>query len=297
MAVFPELEGHLPDSAGLGRFARGMGRLLAGTPAAGHGLSAISRAGQGLEFLDYREYAGGDDIRHIDWRASARSGALQLRRFSDERASDWTICLDGSASMVFHGGAKWLLAAQLSEALSYLLLHLGHRVTLLQFSEGLDAICPPGRGHQQQARIVQALLSRSGTRAGAASSLASCAPAVGRSGPLVLISDFLQPDAMRSEIDVLWHPRRKIHALQILSPDETRLPETVMPTLQDCESSQRRQLASSGRAATAAEQSLQALQEGLRSYCENRAIQLSQLNSGVDCIAALIRHFHGSPLH
>lgn len=55
--------------------------------------------GSSLEFLDHREYQQGDDIRHIDWNALARSDKLTIKLFKEEISPHIEILLDGSSSM------------------------------------------------------------------------------------------------------------------------------------------------------------------------------------------------------
>ena len=40
-----------------------------------------SGTGSSLEFQDYREYTAGDDLRHVDWSAYARSEVLTVRLY------------------------------------------------------------------------------------------------------------------------------------------------------------------------------------------------------------------------
>ena len=56
-------------------------------------------AGAGGEFLEFRAYQPGDDVRRIDWNVYARSGKLFTRRFEAERASRTYALTDTSASM------------------------------------------------------------------------------------------------------------------------------------------------------------------------------------------------------
>src|SRR5207302_10983766 len=52
------------------------------TPAAGRSGELLGRGtGSPLEFQEYREYVPGDDIRHLDWGAYARSDRLMVRPF------------------------------------------------------------------------------------------------------------------------------------------------------------------------------------------------------------------------
>lgn len=57
--------------------------------------------GQGLEFDSVREYVAGDDIRHIDWRVTARMGAPHLKILREERERQRVIVVDMNAAMRF----------------------------------------------------------------------------------------------------------------------------------------------------------------------------------------------------
>lgn len=55
--------------------------------------------GSSLEFQDYRPYAPGDDLRHVDWTAYARSEVLTVRLYREEVAPRIDLILDASRSM------------------------------------------------------------------------------------------------------------------------------------------------------------------------------------------------------
>jgi hypothetical protein len=94
----------------------------------------MRRKGQSLEFYDYRPYLPGDDIRHVDWRASARYGKaedLLVRTFAAEEQLTLIISLDLRESMQFPVSMpKNLIAAWLSEAISWIAIRSGERVIL-----------------------------------------------------------------------------------------------------------------------------------------------------------------------
>lgn len=136
------------NEADLQRLARVAERLFAGRPQLTPGTQPHRlHAGQGVEFLDHRNYQPGDNVRDIDWLATARSRRPQVRRFRNETSSDWYICLDNSASMGLHLG-KWSLAVQLAAALAYLLIHLDNRVSIILFSDRVDSLRPSGAGNE-----------------------------------------------------------------------------------------------------------------------------------------------------
>jgi len=58
-----------------------------------------SGTGSSLEFQDYRHYAPGDDLRHVDWAAYARSDVLTVRLYREEVAPRLDLVLDVSRSM------------------------------------------------------------------------------------------------------------------------------------------------------------------------------------------------------
>jgi uncharacterized protein (DUF58 family) len=58
-----------------------------------------SGTGSSLEFQDYRPYAAGDDLRHVDWAAYARSELLAVRLYREEVAPRIDLVLDISRSM------------------------------------------------------------------------------------------------------------------------------------------------------------------------------------------------------
>ena len=79
--------------------------------------------GSSLEFQDFREYVPGDDLRHVDWNAYARSDTLTIRLYREEVRPMVDIIVDVSRSMTTGDGAK----VERTRQLAALLLHLAHR--------------------------------------------------------------------------------------------------------------------------------------------------------------------------
>lgn len=61
-----------------------------------------SKTGQSLEFVEHREYQPGDDIRHLDWSAVARSDKLAIKLFREEITPHLDLLLDLSVSMAIN---------------------------------------------------------------------------------------------------------------------------------------------------------------------------------------------------
>ena len=73
---------------------------LPGHPLGGRIGERLGRGiGASLEFMDYRDYVPGDDLRHVDWAAFARTDQLKVRLYREEIAPGLDIVVDVSASM------------------------------------------------------------------------------------------------------------------------------------------------------------------------------------------------------
>lgn len=117
----------------------------------------MRRKGQSLDFRDYEHYAPGDDIRHVDWRASARYGAkndLLVRHYTAEEQLTLVISIDTRPSMLLpEAMPKLQIAAWLAEALASVALESEDRVMLHRL------FGPPGdsltalRGARSRGRI------------------------------------------------------------------------------------------------------------------------------------------------
>jgi uncharacterized protein (DUF58 family) len=116
------------------------------------GMVAARGPGRGTEFDSLREYVRGDDIRAIDWRASARRGAtatgtaLQVRQYRPERDRRLIIALDtGRTSAARVGDAPRLDAAlDAGLLLSAVALRAGDRVDLIAADAGPRALLQRG---------------------------------------------------------------------------------------------------------------------------------------------------------
>ncbi len=90
------------------------------------------RRGHGLEFEDLRTYNAGDDIRHIDWKVSARHNQLYTRIFREEKEQLFTLVLDFTSPM-FTGSVelKAIQAGRMAANMAWQLVSAGARCGLL----------------------------------------------------------------------------------------------------------------------------------------------------------------------
>jgi uncharacterized protein (DUF58 family) len=235
-----------PEAADLARAARLLAvrsRRAAASPFAGAYTSAFR--GGGLEFEESRPYAPGDDVRHIDWNATARSGRPMLKRFREERDQTLLLLLDVSASMGFGstGRSKASLAAHAAALLAAAAGQAGDRVGLVAFSERVELELPPRRGDAHVWSVVRAAVGAAAVPRGAT----GLAPALGRVEALaprhavvVVLSDFrdeslLSSGPARLRLASLAR-RHDLVAAGILDPREEELPASGPLRLVDAES-------------------------------------------------------------
>ncbi|HEX6490443.1 MAG TPA: DUF58 domain-containing protein [Gaiellaceae bacterium] len=114
--------------------------------------------GEGLEFADLRPFAGGDRIRLINWRASARRNELWVNEHYAERNADVIVFLDSFAEARRSGEGTLDQAIRAAASLSERYLAQRDRVGLVNFGGVLNWL-RPGTGPLQLYRIVEALLN------------------------------------------------------------------------------------------------------------------------------------------
>lgn len=117
--------------------------------------------GQGVQFAEHRVYQAGDDVRHIDWKASARTRDPLIKKFDEERELNVLLVLDASGSLGF-GSTRDLkseVVALVAGILSYAALKTGDRVGALFFTDQVEHVLPPKKGRNHGLRVVQEVLT------------------------------------------------------------------------------------------------------------------------------------------
>src|SRR5207302_7419766 len=171
------------------------------------GLHKSPHHGQSVEFSEHKEYAPGDEIRHIDWRAFAKLDKYYVKRFEMETNLRALLVVDGSGSMAYGRGAmtKLQYGAVCAGALAYLLARQGDQVGLIvagDADEGSTERLPSGvrsflpfaasTGHVQEVlRRLDAAVGRGPTDLSFALDFA--AEKAGRRGMVVVLSDLFDP--------------------------------------------------------------------------------------------------------
>lgn len=124
--------------------------------AGGAGQRSSRFRGRGIDFAETRAYQPGDDIRHIDWRVTARTGRVHTKVFHEERERPILLLAD-LGPQTFFGTRQRLKSLAIAELTTLLLWRAyddGDRVgALLRTATGLEALRP--RKTQQSVLRIQ----------------------------------------------------------------------------------------------------------------------------------------------
>lgn len=203
-------------------------RILADSVVAG--VHRSRHHGTSAEFSEHKEYAPGDNLRDLDWRAFARNDRHYVKRFEDESNLRALCVLDTSGSMGYpvegERPSKLRAAALAAAALCYLLNRQGDAVGLATHDDELVLRVPSRarRGQIQEIMQILAGLQASGpSRLGRV--LDSLADGLRQRSVVVLFSDLL--DGGLDALDALSRLRARKHDValfHVLDPDELEFP-------------------------------------------------------------------------
>ena len=178
------------------------------------------RRGQSVEFADYRNYAVGDDLRQLDWNAYARLEKLFVKLFVEEEDVTVHLLVDASRSMDYGEPNKLDAARRAAAALGYLGLASMDRVSVAFLGDGAATGMRPMRGKRRALELFKFLSEPRPERlTGLASAARAYAGRIRGRGPMLLISDLMDPgylDALRD----LAGTRCQLSVLHMLAPDE-----------------------------------------------------------------------------
>jgi uncharacterized protein (DUF58 family) len=123
----------------------------------GHALSPLR--GRGMEYAESREYAIGDDARHIDWRLTARSGKPHTKLFQAERERLTLIVADTAPALYFGTRVRFksVQAARAGAIAAWAAVRDGDRIAALRGSIK-EAPVPPAAGPRGALRVLDALV-------------------------------------------------------------------------------------------------------------------------------------------
>ena len=125
------------------------------------GLHLSKIRGRGIDFEEFRPYQAGDDIRLIDWRATARTGRAVTKVFREERERQVIIAVDQCSSMFFGSQVafKSVIAAQAAALFCWLAIDNGDRVGGLVFSDTDASLVRPKRSRRSALHLLNQIFT------------------------------------------------------------------------------------------------------------------------------------------
>jgi uncharacterized protein (DUF58 family) len=196
-------------------------------------LSGMHRSpyfGQSVEFLQHREYAAGDDLRHVDWKVWARQDRLYVKQYEEETNLRCTLIVDVSASMEYGNRAlnKYEYACTLASSLAYLILQQHDAVGCVAFDEQIRATIPLRSQQNHLQAVIDALhVTKPKDKTSTYSVFRQVAETFPRRGMMVLVSDLLTDprDTLRG-LRLLRQRGHDIIVFHLLDDDEVDFPFT-----------------------------------------------------------------------
>ncbi|MCZ6800065.1 MAG: DUF58 domain-containing protein [Nitrospirae bacterium] len=193
--------------------------------------------GRGINFEEVRRYQPGDEIRHMDWRVTARTGEPHLKLFQEERERPVIFVVDFTASMLFgtRVAFKSVIAARVATLLAWAALARGDRVGSLIFSDQGHQELRPRGGRSGVLRLTKGLADvHAEAKDGVASNQLGISPfaqalarlsRAARPGSLIFfVSDFRNFDEQAMTYARRMSVHQELMALMVFDPIEANPP-------------------------------------------------------------------------
>jgi uncharacterized protein (DUF58 family) len=194
------------------------------------GLHRSPHKGASVTFKQHRAYVPGDELRHLDWRAFARSDRFYIKEYEQETNLQATLLLDLSGSMGYAGkaatGSKADYARELARRLAALLIRQQDAVGVVTFDSKIRVHVPP-RSRPGHLRVLDAALETGavGGETSLSGVLRELGPRLGRRSLVLLLSDCLEePSLLVRALAQLRQQHHEVLVFQILDRDEVDFP-------------------------------------------------------------------------
>ena len=199
--------------------------------------------GFSVEFAEHREYVPGDELRHLDWRAYARSDRYYVKLFAQETNLRATLVLDNSRSMTFANKMEY--ARHVTACLAFMLAGQQDLAGLVAVDESVRVELRPGSAPSHLDRMFRELEKLPyGKETDLARHLHDLAERLNRRGLVIIVSDLWMSDTAEftRALQHLRYRRHQAIVLHLLDKAEIELPYDKQVMLEDLETGQRLQI-------------------------------------------------------
>jgi uncharacterized protein (DUF58 family) len=248
------------------------------------------------EFREHRAYSPGDDVRYVDWKASARQEHIFIKQSADPKAELVYLLLDCSASMAWGSPPKSETSLALANLVGYLALSHQDRLVVLPAAESSSrhALGPLwGKGQAPLLnRYLQSLAF--GGQVDVTRALAGLSRhKLSQGGLVVVISDLLGTERLDQALAALPAPAWKVSILHLMHPEELEPPIRGHFEMVDIETGQKKQHPVTQRVVEQYRQRLGAWRESAERTCQKNHAAYAMLTAhtsiAVDILPALQR--------
>jgi uncharacterized protein (DUF58 family) len=184
--------------------------------------------GASVEFVEHRHYTTGDEIRHIDWRAYAKTGEYFVKQFEEETNLRAYLLVDASGSMAYAGQtlSKLDYAKVYAATLAYLLQQQRDACGLVTFTDRIvTRRDPTSTGHTfpQLCEVLEQ--TQPGREGELAQVLHNLLPTIRRRSLVMLLSDaFDEPEKLAQVLRLYRAANHDVVLFQIAAPEEEDFP-------------------------------------------------------------------------
>lgn len=205
-----------------------------------HGAYRTLFRGAGLDLADLREYQLHDDVRHIDWNVTARTQALHVRQYLEDREVIAWFLVDLSPSVDFGSSrTKREVLVEFVVALAHVLSRHGNPVGAIFYGNGIEAVITPRTGRPHVLHLLHKLKSWPTRPAAAPTDLGGFLRAADqmmrRRSLVLLVSDFITTPGWTEALARVAR-RHDAVAIRLGDPAEQCLPPVGLTVLEDSES-------------------------------------------------------------
>jgi uncharacterized protein (DUF58 family) len=173
------------------------------------------------DFREHRKYVPGDDIRFVDWLASARSEQIYIRQGEHPQNTTVYLLMDCSGSMLWGGIPKNIAQKELAAALSYLALSNSDRLVIHPYGGASNQRLGPISGKGQMTLVLKYLDAlKYGGEADLIQPVKRLSLQVSVGGLVFVLSDLLDINDLTPSLDFLPAPSWWVTILQLLHPEE-----------------------------------------------------------------------------
>lgn len=250
--------------------------------------------GSGITFDDVRPYQYGDDIRSIDWNATAKGHSVYVKTYREEREQIVYLVLDVSASQEIgnEGHQKVDVGKEICGVLALSAIKEGSQVGMFCFSEHKEVYVKPSKGDKHAYQIISKLynLRPSSTRTDLNNAIRYLLNIIKRRSIVIFVSDFID-EGYEDNLRALAR-KHDLIVVHLSDRRETQLPSLGIVPVYDKESQKTLWVnSSSSFFRNRINKTYGNTREWLEDFCRKYQTDYLPVNTDEDYVPKLIRLF------